>query len=81
MMIKLLLHLLLVHKIKHIFDSSDWTKTKFSSVNSQQNAPALSSRRHFQCVVVTQISLQLINSFAFHFLFSELGMQIWSATG
>jgi hypothetical protein len=28
-------------------------------------------------VVFTQISPQIINSFAFLFLFSELGLQIW----
>lgn len=56
-------------------DKSEIFKCKLSA---KYQTP--SYRRHFQCVVFAQISLRTINSFAFIFLFSEIGVQIWLAT-
>jgi hypothetical protein len=52
-------------------------KNEVQSVNSPQKVPVYRLGQHSISVVFTQISLRKINSFAFHFLFSELGMQIF----
>ncbi len=63
-----------------IFRHLQHDKSEAQGVSSQQNISVYRLGQHSISVVLAQISLRKINSFAFHFLFSELGMQIWSVT-